>query len=167
MSKARNQVAGVLAAAATTFAVASCIPAEDKCDPSTVQSVQLTTTLIPDATHNAFYLATPATARSACDAHYTFNFHWANVARSQADTVRPPLNGLDKAFRVDSDTLFWYNTGPVRSGGTAVINWLVDITDHFATAPSPQSLYYIRTGMTSGTVADSVAVSATITYYPQ
>lgn len=155
------------AAVAITIAGTACVPAEDKCDPNTVVNVQLTATLIPDATHNSFYLATPATARSACDAHYTVNFRWADAVRSHTDTTQPPLSALDRALHVDADTLYWYNTGPVRGSNTLGIYWLLDVTDHFATATSPQSLYYIRTGLTSGTLADSVTVSATISYYPQ
>lgn len=159
--------ARVLALAALAGVAASCVPAEDKCEASTIQTVQLTSTLIADATHNVYYLATPATARSACDAHYQLTFRWATAARAATDTTLPPLNNLDRAFHVNVDSLFWYQSnGPVRTG-TSTISWLLDVTDHFATAPSPQSLYYIRTGLTSGTLADSVSVTGTISYYPQ
>jgi hypothetical protein len=159
--------ASAVSLAVLAVIVASCVPAEDKCDATTIQTVQLTTTLIPDATHNAYYLATPSTARSACDAHYQLTFRWAAAARAATDTTMPPLNNLDRAFHVNVDSLFWYHAnGPVR---TLLANntWLLDVTDHYATATSPQSLYYMRTGLTSGLLGDSVSVSGTITYYPQ
>ena len=158
--------AGFLVLAAAVGAAVSCVPAEDKCDASKVLTVQLTTTLIPDATHISYYLATPTTARSACDAHYQLTFKWASAARAASDPTMPPLNNLDHAFHVAVDSLFWPNAGPVRTGGSPFA-WSVDATDHYATAPTPQSLYYIRTGLTSGTLADSVSVSGTISYYPQ
>ena len=157
---------GFIAVAALVGVVASCVPAEDTCN-TTIQTAQLTTTLINDATHNSLFLATPTTARSHCDAHYTLSFRWADPVRSRTDTTQPPLNGLDRALHVNVDSLFWYNTGPVRGSNTLGIYWLLDVTDHFATATSPQSLYYMRTGLTTGTLADSVSVTASISYYPQ
>ena len=160
------QRSGYIAIAAGVITAVSCVPAEDKCDTNTLQTVQLTTTLINDGTHVAYYLATPATARSACPTHYQLTFRWASAARAATDAVMPPLNNLDRAFHVNVDSLFWYNTGPVRTGN-ATITWLLDVTDSYATATSPQSLYYMKTGLTSGVLADSVSVSGTITYYPQ
>jgi hypothetical protein len=87
--------------------------------------------------------------------------------RVKTDTTLPPLTGLDQAFHVDVDSLYWYTTGPVLTSNPAGIAWAINVTDHYATASSPQSLYYIRTGLTSGTLADSVGVNGMITYYPQ
>ena len=163
-----RELLGTAAALGLALSSAACVPAEDKCDASTIQTVQLTSTLIDDATHNSFYLSTPPTARSACDAHYTLTFRWAANPRNTTDTSVPPLSNLDGAFHVDADTIWWYHTAPVRAGeAIALINWQIDFSDHNAVATSPQSQYYIRTGLTTGAPADSVVVAATITYYPK
>ena len=153
--------------AGVAIAVAGCIPAADKCDATTIQSVQLTATLTSDAARNAFYLSTPATARSACDAHYQLTFHWAASPRNTSDVTVPPLSNLPQAFHVDADTMWWSHDPAARTSDAPLINWKIDFSDHNAVATSPQSQYYIRTGLPAGGPGDSVVVSASIMYYPQ
>lgn len=168
MFKTCYQRFGIAAAAGLILVAAGCIPAEDKCDASTILSVQLTTTLAIDAAHNTFYLSTPATARSACDAHYHLTFHWAASPRNTSDSTVPPLSNIANAFHVNADTMWWFHDPAVRTGeAIALINWQIDFTDHNAVATSPQSQYYIRTGLSTGTLGDSVIVSGRIDYYPQ
>ena len=167
MFKPSHQRAGIAASASLVLAASGCIPAEDKCDASTIQSVQLTSTLAIDAARNTFYLSTPATARSACDAHYNLTFHWAATPRNTADVTVPPLSNLGQAFHINTDTSWWFHDTAVRTTDAPLINWQIAFSDHNAVATSPQSQYYIRTGLPSGGPGDSVVVSGSITYYPK
>lgn len=146
---------------------AACVPAEDQCDAATIQTVQLAATLAIDAAHNGYYLSTPSTARSACDAHYHLAFRWAATPRDLTDTSTPPLSNLADAFHVDADTMYWYHVPATLSTNPGPLTWVIDFYDHNAVATSPQSQYYIRTGLPSGGPGDSVYVSGQIDYYPK
>lgn len=167
MFKLSQQHLGIAAAAGLVLIAGGCIPAEDKCDAATIQSVQLVATLAIDPAHNAFYLSTPATARSACDAHYTLAFRWAANPRNLTDNTQPPLSNLADAFHVDSDTMFWYHAPAALLTTPGALTWQIDFVDHNAVATSPQSQYYIRTGLPTGAAGDSVYVSGSISYYPK
>lgn len=168
MFQLSRQHLGMAVAAGLVLAAGGCIPAEDKCDASTIQSVQLTTTLAVGGANNTFYLSTPVTARSACDAHYQLTFQWAASPRNATDSTQPPLSNLAQAFHVDADTLWWFHDAATRAPIPAgVFAWQVDFSDHNAVASSPQSQYYIRTGLLMGGQGDSVVVSGRISYYPQ
>src|SRR4051812_27786305 len=129
ISAARS--AQLLLAAGILTAISACTPEEDKCDSSTIQTVQLSSTLIDDGVHNAFYLTTPA-ARSACDAHYTLTYHWAAAPRNTTDAAQPTLSNIADAFHVDNDTIWWYHDPAVRTSDAPLINWQVDFSDHNA-----------------------------------
>jgi hypothetical protein len=168
MFKTSCQQLGMVAASGLVLAASACIPAEDKCDAATVQSVQLAATLAVGGANNTFYLSTPATARSACDAHYQLTFRWAASPRNTTDGTQPPLSNLAQAFHVDADTMWWFHDPAARVGeAIALINWQIDFVDHNAVATSPQSQYYIRTGLPTGGAGDSVFVSGRIDYYPK
>ncbi len=143
-------------------------PLTTVCGPElTVEVGQYGNVVLTPASPN-FYLATPHTAGSHCEAVFTLEWEWADSARCVNDHSIPKLISTYSPYHVNADNIWFDDITPTHDSyniknhpGNSYGVLFAD-SDHTDSAST--CVYYIKFSSSGGN-ADSIRVHARIDYH--